>query len=88
MHVTVNKHRGLVAMGIATPPRAGECVLDGALAARPVEFLPHVGDELGKPPRLLGPGRQAALSGRAPDACGSGDEDLVSAAGGQPQLME
>ena len=64
MNVAVNEHGGFVAVGVAAPLRARQCVLDGAFAARPIEFLPHRGDELGQPPRL---GRPRS-AGRSPAA--------------------
>ena len=88
MNVTVHEHRALVAMGIAAPLCADQCVLDGAFAARPVELLPHRGNELGERSGFGGSGRQTAAGRGMPDARGSGDKDLVSALNRQPQLME
>ena len=88
MNVTVNEHGGLVAVRIAAARRARQRVLDGALAARAVEFLPHRGDEFPEPPGLAGAGRQTAVWSGTPDPRRSGDQDLVPSTDRQSKLVE
>ena len=75
MNVTVNEHGGLVAVSIAASCRTRQCVLDGALAARAVEVLPHRGDEFPEPPGLAGAGRKTAVRSGAPDPRSGRDQD-------------
>ena len=88
MDVTVDQHGGLVSVRCAATRRARERVLEGPLAARVVELLPHRRDEVREPLRLPGARRQAALRRRPPHALRSGDEDLVPALEREIQLGE
>ena len=66
--VAVDEDGAFVAMGVDAPRCSGDCVVDGALRARMVQFLPGRRDEVGEPATLLGAGRQAALGRGSPDA--------------------
>jgi hypothetical protein len=84
----VHESRRLVTVRVAAAPRTRECVLDGALAARPVELVPHRRNEVREPLGFHGAGRQPAVGRRAPDPRCGGDQDLVSPAHRQLKLEQ
>ena len=75
-------------MRIDAPLRARDGVVDRAFRAWPIQFLPGGGDEAGKPPTLLGSGRQAAAGRGSPDPDRGGAENLVPSANRQPEPVQ
>ena len=88
MNVAVNEDGPVVAMRVGAPRCARDGVVDGALRARAIQFLPGRRDEVGEPATLLGAGRETATGRGPPDTRRRRAEDLVPPADRQAKLVE
>src|SRR5206468_12465083 len=88
MNVAMNKDGLVVAMRVGAPRCARDGVVDGALRAWVIQFLPGRRDEIREPATLLGAGWQTAARRASPDARRRRAEDLLASADRQCKLVE